>query len=99
MRLRLSGTSRNPDFKARFPYSHFTWAWHAAIMGTGITSALLTNFPYGGGTAPLHWLGFALFVLNLTLFIFVCGCTIARYIIFPEVRICYMELASRLISL
>lgn len=55
-------------------------------MGTGITSALLTNFPYGGGTAPLQWLGFALFVLNLILFIFVCGCTIMRYIMFPEVR-------------
>ena len=67
-------------------------------MGTGITSALLTNFPYGGGTAPLQWLGFALFVLNFILFIFVCGCTIARYIMFPEVRFHYMKLVSSLIS-
>ena len=72
---------------ADLPYSHFTWAWHAVIMGTGITSALLTNFPYGGDTAPLQWLGFVLFVLNLILFIFVCGCTVMRYIIFPEVRV------------
>ena len=56
-------------------------------MGTGITSALLTNFPYGGGTPPLQWLGFAIFVLNFILFIFVCGCTVARYVMFPEVRV------------
>ncbi|KAF9777367.1 voltage-dependent anion channel [Thelephora terrestris] len=64
---------------------HFTWAWHAVIMGTGITSALITNFPYSGGAAPALWLGFAVFALNLILFVFVCGCTIARYTMFPEV--------------
>ena len=66
-------------------------------MGTGITSALIINFPYGGGSAPAQWLGFVLFILNLVLFIFVCGCTIARYIMFPEVCIRKMELVSRLI--
>ena len=56
-------------------------------MGTGITSALITNFPYGGGSAPAQWLGFGFFALNLILFVFVCGCTIARYVMFPEVCI------------
>ncbi|KAF9778975.1 voltage-dependent anion channel [Thelephora terrestris] len=53
--------------------------------GNGITSALITNFPYSGGAAPALWLGFAVFALNLILFVFVCGCTIARYTMFPEV--------------
>ncbi|KAF9644894.1 hypothetical protein BDM02DRAFT_830193 [Thelephora ganbajun] len=75
----------NPLKPWRERIRHFTWAWHAVIMGTGITSALITNFPYGGGSAPVQWLGFGLFVLNLTLFVFVCGCTIARYVMFPEV--------------
>lgn len=55
-------------------------------MGTGITSALVTNFPYGSGSAPVLWLGFGLFVLNFILFVFVCGCAIARYVMFPEAR-------------
>ena len=64
-------------------------------MGTGITSALLTNFPYGSGSAPLQWLGFSIFVLNFILFAFVCGCTIARYLMFPEVRIrCVKQTAA-----
>lgn len=54
-------------------------------MGTGIVSSLCTNFPYGNGSAGLQWLGFAFFMLNLILFIFVCTCTIARYVMFPEV--------------
>jgi len=67
-------------------------------MGTGITSALVTNFPYGGGSAPLRWVGFGLFALNLILFVFVCGCTIARYLMFPEVCTRRTELILRLIS-
>lgn len=66
-------------------------------MGTGITSALITNFPYGGGSAPALWLGFGLFVLNFILFVFVCGCTIARYVMFPEVCTGYTGPVSRLI--
>lgn len=54
-------------------------------MGTGVTSALITNFPYGGGSVPALWVGFGFWVLNLILFVFVCGCTIARYVMFPEV--------------
>lgn len=92
------GTSRNPDIVARnLSYSHFTWTWHAVIMGTGITSALITNFPYGSGSAPVQWIGFGFFVLNFILFVFVCGCTIARYIMFPEVCIRFTEPVSRLI--
>ena len=93
------GTSRDPDITVwqTLSYSHFTWAWHAVIMGTGITSALITNFPYGSGSAPVQWIGFGFFVLNLILFVFVCGCTIARYVMFPEVCIRFTEPVSRLI--
>lgn len=66
-------------------------------MGTGITSTLITNFPYGGGSAPAQWLGFVFFLLNFILFVFVCGCTIARYVMFPEVRIRHTEQVPRLI--
>lgn len=90
--LRVTLTSRRG-----FPYSHFTWAWHAVIMGTGITSALIINFPYGGGSAPVQWLGFGLFILNFILFVFVCGCTIARYVMFPEARTRHTKQVSRLI--
>jgi len=58
---------------------------------------LVANFPYGDGSATAQWIGFVLFVLNLILFIFVCGCTIARYVMFPEVRIRHTEPVSRLI--
>ena len=67
-------------------------------MGTGITSALIINFPYGGGSAPAQWLGFGIFILNLILFVFVCGCTIARYAMFPEVCIRRVEPVARLIQ-
>ena len=97
--VHLFGTLRNPDIMARIlPCSHFTWAWHAVIMGTGITSALITNFPYGGGSDAVRWVGFGVFVLNFILFVFVCGCTVARYIMFPEVCIRYVGPVPRLSS-
>ncbi|TBU49462.1 voltage-dependent anion channel [Dichomitus squalens] len=64
---------------------HFTWAWHAVIMGTGVVSALLHNFPYHNDSLALKIAALAIFLLNLVLFVFVCTCTILRYIMFPEI--------------
>ncbi|EMD37557.1 hypothetical protein CERSUDRAFT_114196 [Gelatoporia subvermispora B] len=64
---------------------HFTWSWHAVIMGTGVVSALLHNFPYHNSSLALKIMAIVFLLLNLTLFVFVCACTILRYILFPEV--------------
>ena len=67
------------------PRRHFTWAWHAVIMGTGVVSALLHLFPYNNGCLALKVMGLIFFLLNLVLFVFVCTCTVLRYYWFPEV--------------
>ncbi|KAI0081901.1 hypothetical protein K474DRAFT_1586835 [Panus rudis PR-1116 ss-1] len=64
---------------------HFTWAWHAVVMGTGVVSALLHNFPYHNDSPALKVLAVVFLILNLLLFTFICACTILRYILFPEV--------------
>ncbi|GBE81199.1 Sulfite efflux pump SSU1 [Sparassis crispa] len=63
---------------------NFTPAWHAVIMGTGVVSALLHNFPYGSDREPLRVAAASFFLLNLVLFVFVCACTVARYFVFPQ---------------
>ncbi len=55
-------------------------------MGTGVVSALLHNFPYHNESLVLKIAALAIFLLNLVLFVFVCTCTILRYVLFPEVR-------------
>ncbi|KAI0812725.1 voltage-dependent anion channel [Irpex lacteus] len=64
---------------------HFTWAWHAVIMGTGVVSALLHLFPYNNGCLALKVMGLIFFLLNLVLFVFVCTMTVVRYSLFPEI--------------
>ncbi|KAI9068272.1 hypothetical protein FKP32DRAFT_1600624 [Trametes sanguinea] len=64
---------------------HFTWAWHAVIMGTGVVSALLHNLPYDNDSLALKVAALVVFLINLVLFVFVCTCTVLRYIMFPEV--------------
>ncbi|KAI0696721.1 voltage-dependent anion channel [Cytidiella melzeri] len=64
---------------------HFTWAWHAVIMGTGVVSALLHLFPYNNGCLALKIIALIFFLLNLALFVFVCTMTVARYSLFPEI--------------
>ncbi|KAI1793468.1 voltage-dependent anion channel, partial [Ganoderma leucocontextum] len=64
---------------------HFTWVWHAVIMGTGAVSALIHNFPYHNDSLVLKIVALAVFLLNLVLFVFVCTCTILRYVLFPEI--------------
>ncbi|CAL1707088.1 unnamed protein product [Somion occarium] len=64
---------------------HFTWAWHAVIMGTGAVSALLHNFPYNSDSSALKIMALIIFLLNLVLFVFVCICTVLRYILYPEI--------------
>ncbi|KAI0793226.1 voltage-dependent anion channel [Abortiporus biennis] len=64
---------------------HFTWAWHAVIMGTGVVSALLHNFPYHNDSLALKVMAIIFFLLNLVLFVFVCTCTVLRYTLYPEI--------------
>lgn len=56
-------------------------------MGTGVLSVLAHSFPYGGPqNTILRMLFMFFFMLNLLFFMLVSGCTIARYVMFPEVR-------------
>ncbi|KAF9227492.1 hypothetical protein BS17DRAFT_775604 [Gyrodon lividus] len=64
---------------------HFTPAWHTLIMGTGATSALIHNFPYGDGHPAIRILTLTIFFLNLLLFILIGSATAARYMLFPDV--------------
>ena len=54
-------------------------------MGTGAVSALIHNLPYHNDSLVLKIVALAVFLLNLVLFVFVCACTILRYVLFPEV--------------
>ena len=54
-------------------------------MSTGAISALVHNFPYHNDSPVLRIVALAIFLLNLVLFVFVCACTILRYVLFPEV--------------
>ncbi|EIN11985.1 hypothetical protein PUNSTDRAFT_62362 [Punctularia strigosozonata HHB-11173 SS5] len=67
------------------PFSHFTWAWHTVIMGTGVLAALANAFPYGNDNAPLRVFFMFFFMLDLLLFLLISGATLARYIMFPTV--------------
>ena len=58
-------------------------------MGTGAVSALLHNFPYHNDSEALKIMALIIFLLNLVLFVFVCTCTILRYILYPEVSYGY----------
>ncbi|TFK54332.1 hypothetical protein OE88DRAFT_1733002 [Heliocybe sulcata] len=64
---------------------HFTWAWHTVIMGTGVLSGLANSFPFGTGSTVLKFFFMLFFWINFLLFIIISGCTIARYVMFPEV--------------
>ncbi|KAH8083781.1 voltage-dependent anion channel-domain-containing protein [Cristinia sonorae] len=64
---------------------HFTWAWHAVVMGTGAVSALLHNFPYNNSSEGLKVMALIFLFLNLIIFTFVCTCTILRYALYPEI--------------
>lgn len=54
-------------------------------MGTGVTSALVHNFPYGHGSLVIRIFTLITFFLNLVLFILISGATAARYALFPDV--------------
>lgn len=54
-------------------------------MGTGITSGILHLFPYHNGSLALKVVALIVFIINLLLFVYVCGMTIARYWLYPEV--------------
>ncbi|KAJ7284614.1 voltage-dependent anion channel [Mycena rebaudengoi] len=63
---------------------HFTWSWHTVTMGTGSVSALISLFHFGENSETIKILTLLFFFLNLCLFISICGATMARYYMFPE---------------
>lgn len=54
-------------------------------MGTGATSALIHNFPYGHGSPLIRIFTLIIFFLNLVLFVLISAATAARYALFPDV--------------
>lgn len=54
-------------------------------MGTGATSALIYNFPYGHGSPLIRIFTLIVFFLNLVLFILISAASVARYALFPDV--------------
>ena len=66
-------------------HRHFTPAWHTVIMGTGVTSALIHNFPYGHGSPVIRIFTLIIFFLNLVLFVLISVATALRYALFPDV--------------
>ncbi|RDB16951.1 Sulfite efflux pump SSU1 [Hypsizygus marmoreus] len=63
---------------------NFTPAWFTVIMGTGVVSSLAARFHFGAGSLALEVISLIFFFLNLALFVLLCGMTIARYWLFPE---------------
>ncbi|KAJ6617489.1 voltage-dependent anion channel [Mycena sp. CBHHK59/15] len=53
-------------------------------MGTGAVSALASRFHFGEGSEVLKIITLLFFFLNLCFFTLICGATVARYWIFPE---------------
>ena len=68
-------------------------------MGTGVVSALLHNLPYHNDSLVLKIAALAIFLLNLVLFVFVCTCTILRYVMYPEVRYRFHNISCNQCSL
>ncbi|KAJ7249005.1 voltage-dependent anion channel [Mycena rebaudengoi] len=63
---------------------HFTWSWHTVVMGTGSVSTLISLFHFGENSETIKILTLLFFFLNLCLFISICGATMLRYYMFPE---------------
>lgn len=55
-------------------------------MGTGSVAALVSRFHFGQGSQAIKIVFLLFFCLNLIFFVLICGATIARYCMFPEVR-------------
>lgn len=53
-------------------------------MGTGAVSALASRFHFGQGSEAIQAVTLLFFFLNLCFFILICGATVARYWLFPE---------------
>lgn len=65
-------------------------------MGTGAVGGLIARFHFGQDTLALKILTFLFFFLDLVFFILICGATVARYYMFPEVRSIIFTAAAEL---
>ncbi|KAJ7220047.1 voltage-dependent anion channel [Mycena pura] len=63
---------------------HFTWSWHAVVMGTGSVAALVNRFHFGQDSQVIKILTLLFFFLNLLFFVLICAATVARYCMFPQ---------------
>ncbi|KAJ7678495.1 voltage-dependent anion channel [Mycena rosella] len=63
---------------------HFTWAWHTIVMGTGAVAALVSRFHFAQDSEATKFITLVLFFLDLCFFVLICGATVARYYMFPE---------------
>ncbi|KAJ7116509.1 voltage-dependent anion channel [Mycena epipterygia] len=63
---------------------HFTPAWHTIVMGTGVVAVLISRFHFGQGSETIKILTLLFFFLNSCFFVVICGATVARYHLFPE---------------
>ncbi|KAF8584835.1 hypothetical protein K439DRAFT_1646832 [Ramaria rubella] len=66
-------------------FRHFSPAWFAVNMGTGVISSLFHNYPYGGDTRTMNAFALAFFFLNLFLFLIFLTLSISCYILFPPI--------------
>lgn len=64
---------------------HFSPAWFAVNMGTGVIGALFHSFPYGGESRVMNGFALAFFFLNIILFIIFLVLSTACYIMFPRI--------------
>ncbi|KAK9235297.1 voltage-dependent anion channel [Lipomyces kononenkoae] len=77
-----AGVGRSITEALLFRIEHFSPAWFGMVMGTGISGAILANYPFGA--AWLRDIGIAFWACATGLLILFCIMTILRHILFPE---------------
>lgn len=60
-------------------------SWFSVTMGTGIVNVLLFLLPWSSTHAVFRDIGAAFWVLDVAIFIFFAGLTIARYTLYPTI--------------
>ncbi|KAK9369821.1 voltage-dependent anion channel [Lipomyces kononenkoae] len=61
---------------------HFSPAWFGMVMGTGISGAILADYPFGAGW--LRGIGIAFWAFAAGLLTVFCSMTVLQQILFPE---------------
>ncbi|KAK0639952.1 voltage-dependent anion channel-domain-containing protein [Cercophora newfieldiana] len=70
-----------PKLPFRQRLRHFTWAWYTLSMSTGGLALLVVSQPH---TFPgLRQIGFAIYIINIILFLLITSLLIARFFLHP----------------